>query len=458
MSDSILEKAWGHYISTVNFLMTGNPNSDKTTNGYFQPFNLATLLSYSDKENFTEYLLHNIADYVAPNFPVNENSTTEEDLKFAQSLEKVYGKFLDEFSKIVRDALSSRQIAIEELEGELKGLRLDKANIETQMSSGWVNYATLNHIDISDNDKKIIWLRETGWTRTLEAKIEEIRHKTIQINETIKEAIAPELRPLIDAKSYFDDPGYMIKLPTSPTFDNPNSTRYWSAFHIQRPLIDIEEFLQNDSIVNHTFDTTHDTYSRVETIWKVKAKAKWWKFSGGSSAERRKLEELSTKSHFSFKVSFNRFQEVKIHRGDWYQDVLFTTIGKKLKGYWGVLGILATIPYSVVFAKGTKIEVSLSDEFKSVVEKFFSGGGSFGFGPFSAGGNYRRDEKYMTFTKTSSGFSLEDGTKTIRILGACVQRPNWNNQEAQSYHNLDLKSQSITDIDNNLKKLFNEMD
>lgn len=454
MADTILDRAWGHYISTVNFLMTGNPNSVTTNNGYFQPFNLATLLSYSDKENFTEYLLHNVADYVGPNFPVNDNTIAEENLRFATNLEKNYGKFLDEFSKLVRDVLAAQRVSIKDLEDELAQLRLDKTNIETNMNSGWVNYATQNHIDVSDNDKKIIWLREAGWTRTIEEKIDEIRAKTIQINETIKDAIDPSLRPLIDAKSYFGDKGYMVDLPPSPSFNDPEKfRRYWQWFHVQRPEIDIDEFMTNNAEINHSFDTTRDTYSRVETVWGVKAKAKWWKFSGGGSTERRRLDELSTHTHFSFNVSFKRFQEVKIHRSDWFQDVLFSTIGSKLKGYWGTTGILATIPYSIVFARGTKIEVTLSDEFKSVIEQFFNGGGSFSYGPFSAGGNYRRDEKYMTFQKTNNGFSLVDGDKTLRILGGCVQRPNWNHEDAKSFFSLDLKS-NFDNLKNNVNNFF----
>ena len=125
---------------------------------------------------------------------------------------------------------------------------------------------------------------------------------------------------------------------------------------MQFPLLDLDEFLENDNVIEQSFSSTEEHYKRVESKWKVRAKAKWGIFSGGGSAQRRKMEELSTKEEFRCTIKFKRFQEVKIERDRWYQDVLFLTVGSDLSDFWGPSGLLAAIPVSLIVARGMSIE------------------------------------------------------------------------------------------------------
>lgn len=262
-----------------------------------------------------------------------------------------------------------------------------------------------------------------------------VRRKNARLNAWLRSTLPREFSRLIDARTYFDDENYWVKLPVAPSHDSTSQQYLWRLFRMQFPLLDIDEFLTNENAIEKSFSSTEEHYKRVETKWKVKAKAKWGIFSGGASAERRKMEELSTKEEFSCKISFKRFQEVEIYRDRWFQDVLFLTIGSDLSDFWGPNGLLAAIPVSLIFARGMAVEVEVSSEYKRELEKFFKGGGSASFGPFfSGGGSYSRDERYMDFKSTSNGFKLTDGDQTIRILGGRVKRYNWSQDSAAAYH------------------------
>jgi hypothetical protein len=438
MADQIFQKAWGHYISLLDALSNAGASS---VQGVIQPYNLATLLPYSQSApNYNLFLLTRASNYVAPTLPIADVSGRFDDPRGAHAsvLDQAYEFFLYELDEILLQAIdASKKDKYKEYNNELKAARTDLQNFDTKVADNWQIYLDRNP-DIPAEEleaRRIIWERERGYSGERKRYIQSIARANARINAFLRQNSPKELWKIIDAKAYFEDPGYSVDLPVSAQFDKPSSKHLWRSFHIQLPELDLEEFLTNDNVVSRTFSTESEDYSRVETNWNVKAKAKWGIYSGGGNVERRELEEISKNSHFEFEVGFSRFEEVPIFRDSWYQDILFTTIGERFRDYWGPNGNLASIPYSLLIARGTKINVKMGDEYRRKHEKFISSGGSFGIGSFfSIGGGYTKDEKYMQYRKNSEGFSLEDSDKTVRILGARVVRFNWDNNEIERYY------------------------
>lgn len=435
MSEKLFERAWGHYTTVLqNLIDKGTPKP-----GVFQPFNFATLLPYNaSKKNYNNFLLYNLSNYIAPTQPSYSSEKMDEKvLTHPSKLEDAYANFLDEFNELLVKALSSDQRRnYDEMKDELRSEQNELRDYLVYVNDEWNKHRLRNNIPEDRwESEKIIFEREFGYSMQVDRYKEEVKRINVRINAFLKANTSRELWRLVDAKAYFDDSNYSVLLPPSSVFDDNSNRHYWRRFKMQFPIMDIDEFLTNPAKAESYFKTESEDYSRVETKWKVKTKAKWGIFSGGGSAEKRKLEELSEKEHFEFSISFERFEEIEIFRDRWFQDSLFATIGKEFPGYWGPNGTLGAIPYTIVMARGTKITVKTSEEYRKVLEQYVKGGGSFGFGSFfSIGGNYSRDEKYMNFKKEEQGFSLTDGDNTIRILGARVRRFNWDNDFYKDYY------------------------
>ena len=439
MADTIFEKAWGNYTALFEFLTKSDFDEQ---HGLVQLNNFATLLPYSSSsDNYNSFLLLNASNYVGPTAQTSDNSFHLEDntnLEYPSKLVDAYQSLLEEFDGIIADAIEPTDLP----DYEALEQKVDIAIVELEDYLGYVDGKWADHLDVNPNippdelnSRRIVWERERGYSSGISRRKRKVARVNTKLNGWLRSHLPKEYSRLIDARSYFDDENYWVKLPISSSHDKPSLKHYWRAFRMQLPLFELAEFMENDTVVSSTFSTEEEHYKRVETKWKVKAKAKWGIFSGGGSVEKREMEELSEKSSFSCEISFKRFQEVEIFRDRWFQDVLFSTIGKDLEAFWGPGGLLASIPVSLMMSRGMKIEVAISDEYRKKLEKFFASGGSVSFGPFfSGGGSYSKDEKYMDYRKTESGFVLEDNEKTIRILGARVKRFNWSDERANAYH------------------------
>ena len=434
----IFERAWGNYTSLINFLLRVDPQTLETHHGVFQPFDLASLLSYSKgKNNYNNFLLENASNFVAPTRVTNDQHPDKVSA-YPIKLEAAYSRFLNEFNDYLLKNLDPARLPERNtLDQQLEKAQQKLVDFIGSLDDTWRSYADANHIPQDQrDDQRIIWERDRGYSMQLDRYKHDVTAANLRINAFIKQNTPVDLWPLVDAVAYFDDPNYQVDLPVNAVFDDITRRSYWRKFRMAFPIMDLDEFLSNDGPVKNTFDTIAQDYSKVEKKWNAKASFKWGFFSGGGNVERRTCEELTKNSEFSFEISFKRFQNIEIFRDKWFQDVLFTTIGKELKSYWGPNGLLAAIPYSLVMARGTTIKVKMSQDFREAMANYISTGGSFGWGPFSASGGYTSDENTMTFRKTDEGFELTDNAQTIRMLGACVKRFNWDTAEVEKYNTL----------------------
>lgn len=443
MSDSIYQRAWGHYISLLEFLVDkGTPRS-----GDIQPFNLATPLPYTKQHsNYDLFLLQSACNYVAPRVPVedrSDDSRNDQNLSHNDKLTDAYSTFLVELDDLLlREIDPTKKVEYEKFKNELELAQRNHNDYVTFVHDRWAEELARRSIPSDQIEaERVIFERDRSYSAELERRRAIVRAASGRVNAFLRKATPKEFWRLVDAKGWFEDPGYQILLPTVAAFDTDAKKQYWSRFHLQTLEFDLEEFLQNSAERNREFKTEREEYSRVEEKWQVSAGAKWGLFSGGGSAERRRLEEISQKKHFSFKLTAKRIEEISIFRGRWYQDVLFETVGNEFPQYWGPSGLLGAIPYSLIVARGLTIEVKLEEEYRKTVEDFVRGSATFGFGPFfSSSASGHRDAKYMTFTKTGDGFQLADSDTTVRLLGARVRRFNWNDEAARLYHTPLVKS------------------
>ena len=401
----IFERAWGNYTALMNFLVKADAATQETVYGVFQPFDLASVLSYSKgKNNYNNFLLDNASNFIAPTSVVNKDRADAQN-SYPIKLEDAYRRFLNEFNDYLLKNLDPlKKPDYTALQNVLTIAQNKLNDFNGSLDSTWRSYADANHIPVELwPDQRLIWERDRGYSAQLERYKFDVRAANVSINAFIRQNTPVDLWPLVDAVAYFDDPNFLVPLPPNAQFDDPAKQSYWRKFRMQFPIMDLDEFLENDTVIDNTFDTISQDYSKVETKWNAKASFGWGFFSGGADVQRRTCEELTKNSEFSFEISFKRFQNIEIYRDKWYQDVLFTTLGKDLKSYWGPSGLLAAIPYSLVIARGTTINIKMSNDYRDAVDKFISTGGSFGWGPFSASGGYSQDEHYMTFRKTEIG-------------------------------------------------------
>jgi len=436
MADAIFQKAWAHYLDLLDFL-AGNPAK---IDGVLQPYNLATLLSYSQSaQNYNVFLALNMCNYVAPTTPFLDNTAqfSESVPNFPSRLDEVYISFLQEFDDILLNALDpSEQVDYSKLEGKFQDAQTRYNDYQVFVDQEWMRYVAA-HPEIPAEElpaERRIFERDRGYSAELQRRRAVIKTWSGKMNAFLRKNTPKELWTIIDAKAYLEDENFQVRLPTFPQFDSPTKKDLWEFFPTQNPVFDLDEFLTNDNFVTRKFKTVDGSYSKVETKWSVSAKGKWGLFGGSASAEGRKMEEITNRTEFEFEVGFKRLQEVEIFRHKWYQDKLFGTLGKQFSQYWGPNGSMAVIPYSLIFARGTKISVKISEEFRRALEKFFKAGGSMSWGGFvSAGGSYSKDEKYLWYKETDDGFTLEDNEATVRVLGARVRRFNWSSEQAKEY-------------------------
>lgn len=434
----IFQRAWGNYCALLEFLVNGKPNDDEDwfdeEKGLVQLYAFASLLPYTlSKDNYDNYLLMNAVNYVSPGKVDHDNSGHLEkhsQLEHRTPLVPQYGYFLDRLDVLIAQAVDPRdEPQYEKLQEKVRRSQQDLLNYQRFVDGSWSDYV-LNNPGIPAEElraRRVIWERDNGHSIQLRHLKNLVSLDNSRLNAWLRSKLKPELHALLRARQFFDDPGYQIKLPVAADHDDPSKVDYWREFHMQLPRIQLDEFLANDAAVTHSFLSKEEHYKRVEEKWKVSAKGRWGLFRAGGSAERRKLEELSTKTEFSVEVSFKRFEEVPIFRDEWFQEVLFSTVGKQFAEFWGPGGLLATYPKTMIVARGMTVKVGISDEYKKVLEQFFASGGSVGFGPFFSGsGNYSKDEKYMDYKFAQQGFELSDSEKTVRLLGARVARPNWS--------------------------------
>jgi hypothetical protein len=439
----VFEKAWGNYVATLEFLTNpdGKDGGFNDQKGLIQLYNFASLVPYSgEAQNYNEFLLMNSVNYAAPGTPYKD---TVQHLDKASKLEHVtqlvpqYEHFLRQLDDLIVRALDPSVLPEYRVrEQKVDDAQRDRSNHQAYVDGKWADWVA-NNPNFPPEElpaQRVIWERDNGHSAKLDRLKRNIQFANAQLNAWLRTQISSDLHAILEARTYFDDSGYHVTLPVSANHDDLKKKHLWRSFPMQLPIMDLEEFLENDASSNFSFSTQEEHYRRVETKWKVKAKGRWGIFKGGGSAERRKLEELSTKSSFSCNISFARFEEIDVFRDKWFQPVLFDTLGKQFKEFWGPGGLLATYPVSLFVCRGMKVSVAISDEYKKVLEQFFSGGGSASFGPFfSGGGAYSKDEKYMDFRATAEGFELSDEPKTIRLLGCRVVRPNWSEREAEKY-------------------------
>jgi hypothetical protein len=438
MSD-IFQKAWGNYIALFEFLTKSEFDEAK---GLIQPYNFAALYSYDLKApNYNLFLLQNASNYVGSGTPTEDNKeqvAPKGNLGRIQRLVDAYDVFLRRLDEIIAKAVDPTEKAeYTRLQDKVDVERRNLEDYDTIVAGKWETYLernpTIKPEEMASN--RIIWERENGYSFERERKRGLVRSANVKLNGWLRAQLPPEYSKIVDARRYYDDPNYWVDLPIAAQFDNTTMQHLWRKFPAQFPLVSLDEFLSNDNSIERTFTSEEEHYKRVETKWTVSVKGRWGIFSGGGSAERREMEEVSAKSNFSVSMSFRRFEEVEIYRDGWYQDALFETVGSRMPEFWGPTGILSCIPVSLIMSRGTRIEVRVSEEYRRTLEKFFAAGGSASFGPFfSGGGNYSKDERYMDYQKTTDGFVLADSDKTIRILGARVKRYHWDDDAAKKYH------------------------
>ncbi|WP_421329862.1 hypothetical protein [Aeromonas veronii] len=435
---NIFERAWGNYTALFEFLTKSEFDEAK---GLIQPYNFATLYSYDLKApNYNLFLLLNASNYVGSGTPTDDNKehvAEKGNLSRIQRLLDAYEVFLSRLDEIIAKAIDpSDKTEYKDMQDKVDKARDSLEDYETVIEGKWQLYLDRNpNIPMDELPaRRVIWERDNGYSMELERKRNLVRAANVKLNGWLRAQLPPEYSKIVDARRYFDDPNYWVDLPIAVQFDNNTMHHMWRKFPAQFPLISLDEFLGNDNKVERTFTSEEEHYKRVEEKWRVSVKARWGIFSGGGSAERREMEEVSKKSSFSITIGFRRFDEVEIFRDGWYQDALFETLGATMPEFWGPTGVLSCIPVSLIMARGTRIEVSVSEEYRRTLERFFATGGSVSFGPFfSGGGNYSKDERYMDYQKTTDGFVLSDSDKTIRILGARVKRYHWSDQNANNY-------------------------
>ena len=437
MADTIFQRAWGHYIKTISDL---GDSGNAAAGGIFQPYNLATLLPRSEvAENYNQYLIRQACNYVGSTQGIEEADErfNRPNSSHSRSLDEIYGLYLSELDDLLVSKIpTDKKGEHDKLEGAV-----NTASMELEKYSDWVDekWDTASENDPADPpeiraSRRIEWERDRGYSSKKERKRRKVRLANAKVNAFLKKHTPAEFSKLLKAKTYYDDPGYWIKLPLAESYDKPELRHTWEPVHLQNLDFVLEEFFAKDDYIESSFKTSSSDYSKVETKWKAKIKSRWSWFSGGGSVERRKMEEISEKEEFGVKISFKKFQEVNITRGSWFQDVLFSNLGKGFPYFWGINGALGAIPYSLFLCRGLKIEITSSEDYHKNLEKFTKTGGSVGFGSFLSGrGSYQKDEKYINIRHEGNKFIMEDSAETIRILGSRVRTFNWDDEEAEEY-------------------------
>lgn len=443
--DTIEQRAWGHYLSVIKSLVEV---PGQTPVGEVQLFNLATLLPYvTAKPRYNLFLLANAVNYVSPTLPVDESASEAEageratdPMARARKLDAMYGSFLTDLDRILIEAVNpSARPEYQAAQKDLWEAQRELQSRQVQITDLWNHVLQRESIPAEERRaRRVIWERENGYSQELGRLRTMVEVANARVGAVLRQNTPKEFWDLIKARSWFNDRGYQVPLPPSAAFDDDRFVDTWRWLRPQWPLFDLDEFLRDTGKFERKFATNSEQYDRVETTWKVKGKARWGGFGGRASGTARRLEELTQKEHFSWEVGFKRIQEVPIDRGDWFQESLFETVGKKLTQYWGPNGLLGAYPTSLIMARGTVIKVNTSSEFRSLLESHVSGGASFSWGGFSMGGSGSRDARHMKYRATSEGFLLEDDPETIRLLGARVHRPNWPSDAEKYYEPLDV--------------------
>jgi hypothetical protein len=89
-----------------------------------------------------------------------------------------------------------------------------------------------------------IFERDRGFSAELQRRRKLIRAASVKLNAFIRKNTPKELWTIIDAKTYYEDENFQIRLPSSPIFDSPTKKDLWTFFHAQSPVIELDEFLQ----------------------------------------------------------------------------------------------------------------------------------------------------------------------------------------------------------------------
>jgi len=349
----IFSKAWGNYIALFEFLTNpdGKDGGFNEQKGLVQTYNFASLVPYNlTATNYNNFLLLNAINYVAPGAPYVD---TTKHLDNASKLEHVsplvssYSRFLDQLDDLIVGALDPSALPDYQVrEKKVSAAQTELENYQTYVHDKWADWVAANPNIPREEipSRRIIWERDNSYSATIDRKRRNIQFANAQLNAWLRTKLPLELHLLLQARTYFDDSGFSIDLPVAANHDKPELKHYWRRFHMQLPIFDFDEFLENDSSVTSSLSTREEHYKKVETHWKANVKHRWGIFSGGASTEKRTLEELSTKSEFSFTVHFDRFEEVEIFRDKWFEPLLFDTVGKNLKEYWGPGGLFAAAP------------------------------------------------------------------------------------------------------------------
>lgn len=427
------ERAWGNYVAMMEFLLNGGNGAEafNEQRGLIQMFSFASLLTYSDDaERFNEFLLLNAVNFATPgnaNVDNGDDTTARTRVQYSLKLSDAYEALLNVLDVLLEDSIDP--VSKPEYQVYLKRISAARRELDSHNSyvnSRWREWRRDNPSfpETELYSERIIWERDNGYSMDRTQLRRSLKTAQVSRNAWLRRHTPAAVQEIIKARTYFDDENHLLKLPIAPAHEERR--HLWQPFHMQLPTVSIQDFLRGTDKIEETFKSESRDYSRVETHWKVKAKAKWGIFSGGGSSERRKLEEISKSSTFESTVSAVRLQEVDIFRSQWFQPVLFETVGREFEEFWGPGGMLATYPVSLIICRGLKVKVDVDAKYKRTLEKLFKAGGRASFGPFfSGGGSYSSNKKFMKYRMTQKGFELFDDPTTVRLLGCRVRRPNW---------------------------------
>ena len=267
----IFEKAWGNYVAMFEFLTQSEFDDAR---GMMQTYNLASLLSYDNNApNYNNFLLLNAANYVGPTTPDMANADQSEpggSLEHGTTLVDAYQSFLESFDERIAKAIEpSEEAEHRRLEQDIDRAQREFENYMMVVDDKWADYLEA-HPEIEPDERRsrrIEWERDLGYSQRLQRRRNKVRRVNAKLNAFLRSRLSEELGRVITARTYFDDENYWVDLPVAAQHDDHRFHYLWRKFRIQLPLLSIDEFLTNSSIVRCSFSTVEEHHRRVETHW-----------------------------------------------------------------------------------------------------------------------------------------------------------------------------------------------
>ena len=165
--------------------------------------------------------------------------------------------------------------------------------------------------------------------------------------------------------------------------------------------------------------------SQESTSWGASVNVSFGFWSVGANASSESASSQASFDSSGFKMKFE-ITQVPIARG-WFEPGLLTGRGWKWsKDYIGSdlsdgktppTGRLVAYPTAALFVRNVLINSNSFHSDRSTYESHLSAGGSFGYGPFSIGGNYSRSESNERVNGHSDDEGLHiDGVQLIGFI------------------------------------------